>query len=197
MDSMAEFETYLRTAAPANSGLRPFVCSGSPLECSIALVGYNPATNLEADFWNFWNSARGFDKANWFETYKVERQNRPLKPGKTRRNAVSPTRKRIELFIEGVGDYKCLETNLYWDASEDIASHVQGSRPLVASLLKQLPLLKLIVCHHEAAFRFLKPQFPDIQIEHVDHFANRKRGWSDSAALELGQRMGALLAKSV
>jgi hypothetical protein len=186
------FERYLRNEVPNGSGLRPFVCDGSPLECDVALIGYNPATSLQADFWDFWDTTRGFAKARWFETYKAERQSRPLKPGRTRRQAVSPTRKRIDLFIAGLGPHRCIETNLYWDASEDIKSH-HGSDDHLGSLLQRLPKLRLAVCHHEDAYRYVKARFPSIAVEKVDHFANRKPGWSDGAALALGRRVSTLL----
>jgi hypothetical protein len=193
MSAFSEIEGYLRSVAPPKSGLRPFVCDGSPLDCDVALVGYNPATILDADFWDFWLPEIGFDKARWFETYKAERISRPLKPGKKRRNAVSPTRKRIELFVGGLGNHRCIETNLYWDASEDIASHRHSTQPHIHSMLKYLSALKLVVCHHESAFKFLTKHLPSVRIELVDHFANRKPGWSDDAASRLGHRMCALL----
>ncbi|MEX6507657.1 hypothetical protein [Jiella sp. M17.18] len=188
----SEFERYLLQVAPPSSGLRPFICEGSPLECDVALVGYNPATALEADFWEFWVPGQGFDKARWFETYKSERRSKPLKPGKSRRTPVSPTRKRIELFLDGLGDRKCIETNLYWDASPDISSHQPATQSHLVELLQQIPALRLVVCHHGNAFQMLSARIPSVEIRQVDHFASRKRGWTDRAAFELGQRMRSL-----
>ena len=189
---LSEFEMYLRGAAPPGSALRPFVCEGSPLDCDLALIGFNPATSLAADFWDFWSSHDGFDKVRWFDTYKSERRTKPLRPGRTRRNSVSPTRKRIELFVLGLKPHRCVETNLFWDASDDIASH-QGGRSQLGSLLERLPALRLAVCHHESAARFVRSHFPLLRVEEVDHFANRKPGWTDDSALALGRRIRAQL----
>ena len=190
--NLQELEDYLRGVAPPKSALRPFVCSGSPMDCEVALIGYNPATGLTADFWDFWSSESGFDRVAWFETYKLERRVQPLKPGRTRRNPVSPTRKRIELFVQGLKPYRCVETNLFLDASDDIASHAGGESGL-GSLLERLPALRLAVCHHESAARFVRSHFPLLRVEEVDHFANRKPEWTDDAALALGRRIRAQL----
>lgn len=189
---MSVFAPFILETAPPGSGLRPFVCEGSPLECEVALVGYNPATCLDADFHGFWDG-HVFDKQRWFEAYKKERRTKPLKPGKTRRNEVSPTRKRIHFFAAGVAPYKLLETNLYWDASEDRASHTVSVLSRIEEMLRMLTKIRLIVCHDDQAFDLLSAAKLPARVEKVDHFANRKPGWSDNAAYQLGVKMRALL----
>ena len=195
MSDLSEFEVYLRTAAPPLSGLRPFVCEGSPLNCQVALVGYNPATSLSADFWDFWDAESGFDKERWFETYKQERAAEPLKEGRTRRRQISMTRQRIELFLNGL-DTSCLETNLYWDASPDRASRPPTGDGPFGELLQRCPNLRLIVCHDPRAFEQTKRLGLDARTERVDHFANRKKGWGNAAALALGKEMKVILDQS-
>lgn len=143
---------------------------------------------MDADFYEFWDG-RVFDKQRWFQTYKHERRTKPLKPGKTRRNEVSLTRKRIDLFVAGIAPYRTVETNLYWDASEDKASHTASAASRIADMLRMLSKLRLIVCHDDQAFDLLSAAGFGTHIEKVDHFANRKAGWSDDAAYELGLKM--------
>jgi hypothetical protein len=113
-----EFESKLK-GLMGDRNLRPFVCEGSPLDCQIFIVGYNPATEMSQSFWSFWSSETGFNKQAWFEAYKKERALKPLTPGKTRRNSLSNTRQRIEWIVEAAQPIKCLETNLYGKATEE------------------------------------------------------------------------------
>ncbi len=113
-----KFEFKLKSVIGESTDLRPFVCDGFPMECEIFIVGYNPATEMSQSFWEFWNSDTGFNKTAWFEAYKRERIDRPLKPGRTRRNLISPTRQRIEWITEFASPIKCLETNIYSKATE-------------------------------------------------------------------------------
>ena len=95
MQEIEKFEDGLAVLIGAPTDLRPFVCDGSPLTCDVFIVGFNPATTMSADFWQFWSPGMGFDKVAWFEAYKKDRQHKPLKPGKRRRKAVSPSRGMI------------------------------------------------------------------------------------------------------
>jgi hypothetical protein len=68
------FETRLLAIIGKPAAARPFVCDGSPLECEAIIVGANPATEMTADFWDFWCPGEGFQRARWFAQYKRERQ---------------------------------------------------------------------------------------------------------------------------
>jgi hypothetical protein len=93
MNKLSQFESELGALIGRPSHLRPFVCNGSPLESGVFIIGFNPATEMRGDFWDYWRSEYGFDKTAWFKAYMEERQVRPLKPGKTRRAQVSNTRR--------------------------------------------------------------------------------------------------------
>ena len=67
-------------------GQRPFVCDGYPSECHVMIIGTNPATFLNTDWWYFWKSGYGFDYNLFVRKYKDTRK----KPGK------SPTRQRLD-----------------------------------------------------------------------------------------------------
>lgn len=122
--NLDEFEKELAELIGRPSDLRPFVCEGSPLECDVFIVGVNPATGMSADFWDFWMPGHGYDKATWYERYQAERALKPLEPGKTRRHAVSPTRRNTNCFVEGAAGSQVLETNLDPSPAED-ADHLR------------------------------------------------------------------------
>lgn len=79
MTALDDFEKGLISLIGKPTDLRPFVCDGSPLDCKVFSVGFNPATKMSADFWHFWRSGYGFDKSVWLKAYEKDRQDRPLK----------------------------------------------------------------------------------------------------------------------
>ena len=52
--TLDEFEKQLAGVIGRPTDLRPFVCEGSPLDCDVFIVGSNPATKMEGDWWRFW-----------------------------------------------------------------------------------------------------------------------------------------------
>jgi len=111
-----EFDEGLREATKKHRGIendaeiRPFVCDGSPLECSVFIVGFNPASAIP--FWDYWNSKLCcFDYKKWEKAY-------------TARKPLSPTRRNINKF-SGVlrkKEVQCLETNIYSYSSPTVKS---------------------------------------------------------------------------
>lgn len=79
---LATFGRYLVELIGQPTTQRPFVCAGSPLECNVFIVGFNPASPMEGDWWADWSTLHGFDKETWMVRYLDERKNRPLKPEK-------------------------------------------------------------------------------------------------------------------
>ncbi len=86
---------------------RPFLCDGSPLDCSVAQVGINPGT--DTPFWEYWSASTGLDKTQWLADY-VHRHGK-----------LGPTRDRIELFNEAIAPSRCIELNLYPYYSKSLA----------------------------------------------------------------------------
>ena len=197
---LSDFSRGMASLIGKPTDLRPFVCEGSPLGCEAFLVGINPASEMSIDFWDFWSDSYGFDKRAWFERYKVERINRPLKPGKERRNKVSPTRRVIEWILEEAKPTKCLETNIYAKAAEQALDLDERSRITAPFdyLLQQVEP-KLVIAYGKDAIKHLQSQgfecepsvgFPikDAmpRLWCVDHFS---RGWSKEKARGLGLRI--------
>lgn len=104
--SLVEMERGLRTLLDKGEFARPFLCSGSPFGCEVAIVGINPRTSTP--FWPYWSADRGFDKAAWLAEYKAV-------PG----NARNQTRPRIELLLNELHPIRCLELNIYSSPTPD------------------------------------------------------------------------------
>jgi len=152
MSTLPAFAIELESLAGRPTNLRPFVCSGSPLECSVFIFGFNPATEMGSDFWDYWRPEHGFDKAAWFESYQNERLSRRLKPGKTRRSRVSNTRRVIEWIIEAASPVRCLETNIYPAATAQAIELTDDHRRTdVFSFLLTAIRPKIVVAHGKDA----------------------------------------------
>ncbi len=192
MRTIEDFETALLALLGKPTRLRPFVCEGNPLECQAFIVGLNPATASAVDFWAFWNSDFGFDRAAWFDAYKEERRHRPLKPGKTRRNVVSNARRVIDWVLEGANPVRCLETNIYAAPTEqavDLKSEQRITAPFDFLLASIKP--RVILAHGADAKRHIGTKHLSAQIRCVEHFS---RGWSQNSARELGRQIRSTLS---
>ncbi|WP_167620213.1 hypothetical protein [Paracoccus ravus] len=153
------------------------------MECEVFLVGYNPATDIGADFWSFWTD-RGYDKKAWQLAYERHRASRPLKPGRTRRQTVSATRRMIQRVVDASG-LPVLETNIFSTASDDVASsHDDNLRPFQFLLRTIQP--RLIVAHGDDAQGALRSIDHTGEVWTERHFS---RGFSYERADELGQKI--------
>lgn len=153
------------------SGLRPFVCDGSPLAREVFLVGTNPATPMDQNFWCFWNDDRGFDKIAFMEAYK-----------ETRRH-LSPTRQTIEWVIQFSAPMKCLETNIYATpkpSGERLSKEERNTAPFDYLLERINP--KLVIAHGKPATEYLKANPPECELKCVSHFSSKS--WFDIVLIE-------------
>jgi hypothetical protein len=192
MQDINRFENELVARIGIPTDLRPFVCDGSPLTCDVFIVGFNPATSMSTDFWEFWRAGEGFDKAAWFEAYKKDRQVRPLKPGKTRRSAVSPSRRVIDWVAEGASPFRCLETNIYLAPTRK-AVDLESAQRITATFDFLLSSIRpsIVVAHGIPTVEHIRKMDIDAKVFAVSHFS---RGWSRQAAIELGVKIANELA---
>lgn len=184
MSALGAFERDLLQRIGRPTHLRPFVCDGSPLDARVFLVGINPASQMRADFWDFWVPGYGFDKSRWFAEYKRERAERPLEPGKASRPAVSPSRRIVERVVDGLGHHRCLETNLYAHPSSSAATLDKAQRdPTLFQWLVETLRPELLVVHGASAAAEIKHLNLGIPTKSVRHFS---RQWSYDRAYALG-----------
>ncbi|WP_445656554.1 hypothetical protein [Achromobacter sp. NCFB-sbj8-Ac1-l] len=191
MSDLEMFETELSSLIGRPTDLRPFVCNGSPLSCEVFIVGLNPASPMRNGFWSFWHASYGFDKQKWLNEYIYERSIRPLKPGRTRRNKISNSRRVIEWINCALGPAKALETNLYSAPSEefnDLHQHKRITAPFDFLLDRIRP--KIVIAHGDDAISHIRKKKVSAKIFEVSHFS---RGWGERTATNLGAEIRSFL----
>jgi hypothetical protein len=151
--TLAEFETKVRHACgiyPSIKNLRPFVCrERNPLDCSIFVVGENPATPMATDFWkDYWSSSTGFDYAKWLVGYTTARG-----------GVAGATRRNIDGIVDTViNESSCqiLETNLYpFETPSGTSVPTNYKRKDVLKALLRCIAPKVIIAHGKHAVGFL------------------------------------------
>ena len=199
--NLLEFENSLRKKLKKYDKPRPLICDGNPLNCEIFIVGINAATEMQADFWSFWNNKSGFNKAEWLETYILERKTKPLKPNKTRRNKLSNTRQRIEWIIESIKPVKTLETNLFVKATPtaDELNNEDRESSVFEYLLRTIKPKIIFIHGNEVIEYFEKLYGIKIAKNRIANFEilgtktnilamnHLSRGWSKEKSLKLGE----------
>ena len=106
MTALDELERGLRARIGSPAFARPFVCEGSPLECRAFIVGSNPATALELDYWSFWERGYGFHRTIWAEASRAQRR----AAGKSE---ITPTRRMLGRIMKEAAPVRCLDTNVF------------------------------------------------------------------------------------
>lgn len=163
------------------------LCEGSPLNCKVFIAGFNPATEMSVDFWHFWRSGYGFDKSAWLKAYEKDRQDCPLKTGKTRRNSISNTRRVIGWILGGASPVQILETNIYAAPTEQAADLALAQRLTAPfDFLMESIQSRVIVAHGKDAARHFRGKDLKAHVIEVSHFS---RGWSESSARSFGQQI--------
>lgn len=164
--------TQLHNLLPKRCLERPFVCDGLPENCSVIVIGENPALHLGVNWWTFWKDDSGFNLQK-FET-KFQEMRDAL--GERR-----PTRDALDRLLNplrhaGLG---CLETNVY--RNENIGGHNGGGNQvenddvlqiLLAELL-QLSHFRAVISHGHVARDFMSGQSLPPHIQHFEtvHFS--------------------------
>ncbi len=152
------FEARLLEMIGQPAALRPFVCDGSPLDCQALIVGANPATEMKADFWDFWQPGEGFQRARWFDQYKRERQER-IENGE-QIELVSRTRQMIEWILGHKPTCRILETNVFPAASRTISELPTAQRVSACmELILEALTPRAIVAHGRDAQEYFEDHF--------------------------------------
>lgn len=160
-------------------GERPFVCDGYPTECHAVIVGTNPASPLNMNWWECWISDQGFDYNLFMCKYKAKRG----EPGPTRRRLM-----RITECLHKVR-LKCVETNVYRREAKSEEQLWEYDTPdrhpndeVLHLLIEGLQPPKAIVPHGCVARNWLTVQrhnlpsdvrILDRQIQHLSKGSNR------------------------
>ena len=138
-----QFENGLAEVIGRPSNLRPFVCEGSPLDCDVFIVGYNPATAMEGDWWRYWKAGYGFQKDRWYTDYL-----------KARGGEASKSRKKIADFVAWLPMARVLEANIDARPSKKKSEYPKPVTAPFDYLLKTIKP-KVILAHGVDAVRHL------------------------------------------
>jgi hypothetical protein len=191
-----EFERGLRAHIGSPAFVRPFVCEGSPLECRAFIVGSNPATALELDYWSFWERGYGFHRSIWAEASRAQRR----AAGKAE---ITPTRRMLGRIMQEAAPVRCLDTNVFstpTPAERDLAPDLRRTDVFDFVLDAARPAA-LLAHGKEAADHLRRRLGAELPTEHfapvptpwgsmrvmaVRHLA---RGWSYAQAEALGRAL--------
>ena len=164
------------------STLRAFDCDGSPLECSVFIVGLNPATASERDFWEYFHPVKGFMKAKWREDYIAERK----KAGEY--YAISPSRNAIEKVELAAGPTKILVTNIFSTPGNSAGDLKDSQRATTAfDYLMSTIRPRLVIAHGLEAGAYLSTYDTDAVIWQRRHALK----WTSDYAIDLGRDIAA------
>ncbi len=121
---------------------RPFVCTGSPLECKSFVVGLNAATRLTGSFASYWSDVTGFDRQKFDSDYNTDKPKKGNRP-------------RIEAIAREL--MPCLETNLYAVPTKKAKQLTAEDRlnPAICYLFKSIRPSRVFV-HSNEPIRFFK-----------------------------------------
>ena len=135
-------------------GPRPFVCDGFPSGCHIMIVGTNPATPLDTNWWSFWIDKSRFDYNLFRRKYKDARGDKP--PSKTRQRL-----RLIHEFVEQTGK-RWIDTNVYrHEAESEKAVKKKNWCPngdVLDVLVTKMDKLEAIVVYQRYAYAWLREQ---------------------------------------
>ena len=176
--NLNEFSEILRGLAGDAERMRPLLCEGDPLTCTVALVGANPGTTTP--FWPFWNGEQGMDRRNWINAYLKQHD------GKFGRS-----RSAIERFVPQVAA-RVVELNAFHAQSKRIADLERSRRntEVMAFVLNSVRP-KIIVCagaHALNAVKELRLTWTPAVLKER-HFIY----WGRNSELDLAGRINGLL----
>ena len=60
-----DWTALLKQEIPQPCFERPLVCDGLPDASTVIIIGENPATDVEKNWWAYWDEKKGFDYDNF------------------------------------------------------------------------------------------------------------------------------------
>lgn len=120
MEALKEIDLELRRLLKPGHPARPFVCSGTPIGCEVAIVGANPSSSTS--FWDAWSTEVGFEKEKWLLSFDRD----PANDKKVSRH-------RIDQLVAALAPTRCIELNAYpycYRKYKDLPKHLHDGRVL-------------------------------------------------------------------
>jgi len=132
-----DWTALLKQEIPQPCFERPLVCDGLPDASTVIIIGENPATDVENNWWAYWDDKKGFDYDRFIFEYKLKK---PRLMG---------TRLRFD-HIRGAR-IKAVETNFYRDQGPGGSKRKILNTPLLQTLINNMSDLKKIVFHGDVS----------------------------------------------
>lgn len=95
---MADLLPMLQAFVESAPGMRPFLCDGNPLTCTVAIIGVDPGATTP--FWPHWSDEKGMDRRSWTQA------DRTLHP-----QAIDGVHARLERFLPQIAQ-RVIELNV-------------------------------------------------------------------------------------
>lgn len=134
----------LNSGVPSPCYYRPFVCGagGFPEQHNVLIMGREVATDLDTNWWSYWNAETGFDYDRFIADY-VERR------AQMGEDALkSPTRQRYDrIRARGI---KAIETNASKGDGDDYSNSA-----VVKVLIDKMKDLKAVIAHGGIAHKLI------------------------------------------
>jgi hypothetical protein len=140
--TLQEFRAGLEAYLAADRCARPFVCTGSPLDCRSFIVGLNAATRLSNPFLSYCSDSTGFDRHKFNRDYR-----------EVRSQASTGNPPRIEAIAKAIAP--CLETNLFAIPTRSAKQLTKDDRqnPIICFLFRAIRP-ELVVAHSNEPIHF-------------------------------------------
>ncbi|MEO3387600.1 hypothetical protein [Mesorhizobium sp. CAU 1741] len=135
----ASWTTIFEKHIPRPSYDRPVVCDGFPDHCLVVIIGENSSTDLDTDWWSYWDEGHGFDYDRFMGDYH------------RRKPRLYGTRLRFDAVRkEG---YRVIETNVFRDPGPNGSQFQRNNLPLIQAMINNMPGFKGIIAHGTIARR--------------------------------------------
>lgn len=95
---MADLLPMMQAFVESAPGMRPFLCDGNPLTCTVAIIGVDPGATTS--FWPYWSDENGMDRQSWTQADKA------LHP-----RAIDGVQERLERFLPQIAQ-RVIELNV-------------------------------------------------------------------------------------
>lgn len=155
---MIDWTALLERVIPPPCSERPFVCDGFPDKSCVIIIGENPATRTDVDWWHYWSEDKGFDYHVFVADYIAKNMK------------FSNTRLRLNRFRKN--GILCVETNAYRNERAGGAGSGVWNYDVLDMLVRNMPRLCAVVAHGKIAHGFASEyRFPkDTKIFLTRHF---------------------------
>ena len=115
---------------------RPFVCDGFPSASKLMVIGENPGTKRNQDWWAYWNAKTGYDYDTFIADYQMN-------------NTIRGVRLRFEHLRNKIR-VKCIETNV-WQNEGDKKESRTSNIEVLRLLIDNNENLKVVIVHGKKA----------------------------------------------